>query len=197
MVFKRRNKLFKYAVDLFVELLEQVTKRKQDHIKVNAKDRDSWNVFMDYYQDKIGEDFIRKFIQYGFQSWFNDGSKKDYSRSIKFNWVIGVTSIKRWEACSVRTNIFITRMSLKTDYKINNLPTESKFPELLLKLRPNEEKFKEAYLNSQKGMAWCIANTTLYFHKSSNCAVCKFKSECRNILKKEYPKINKIRGYGE
>lgn len=196
MVFKRRNKLFKFAVDLYIELLEQVTK-KQQNVKCNDIDKRGWDAFMDHYNDNVGEEFIRKFAQYGFQSWFNDGSDVDYSKRIRFGWVFGMAAIKRWNALGAETNVYITRTDLKVKNKINNITTETKFPELLTVLRPAEEKFKESYLNTQKGMAWCMANTTLYFHKSSNCVVCKFKCECKKVLKENYPKVNKLRGYDE
>ena len=195
-VVRRRQRLFRYAVDTFVELLEQVTKRKVNY-KCNNSDTACWNNFMDTFSDLIGEEFVRKFAEYGIQSWFNSGAKKDYSREIRFNWVFGKTAIARWKKYDIDTNVYITRIGLKKDHKINVIKKKTEIPALISTIRPAEEKFKAAYHNTNRGFLWCIANTTLYFHKSSKCATCKFKNECKELLKKEYPKIYVKRGYGE
>lgn len=193
---RKRQRLFRYAVDTFVELLEQVTKRKVNY-RCNNGDTACWDNFMDTFSDRIGEEFVRKFAEYGIQSWFNSGAKKDYSREIRFNWVFGKSAIERWNKYDIATNVYITRIGLKTDHKINVLKRKTTLPELLLSIRPAEEKFKAEYHNTKRGLLWCVANTTLYFHKSPKCATCKFKTECKEILKQEYPKIYVKRGYGE
>lgn len=194
---RRRQRLFKYAVDLFIELLEQVTKRKNVNYKCSNADTACWDNFMDTFSDSIGEEFIKKFCEYGIQSWFNSGSKKDYSRDIRFNWVFGKTAIKRWNKHDISTNVYITRIGLKKEYDINVIKKHTELPNIVNTVRTVEEKFKETYHNTNRGFMWCVANTTLYFHKSSKCATCKFKQECKELLKNEYPKIYVKRGYGE
>jgi hypothetical protein len=152
---------------------------------------------MDTFSDRIGEEFVRKFLEYGIQSWFNDSSEKDYSHQIRFNWIFGKTAIERWNKCDIATNVYITRIGLKKNHKINVLKKETKIDEIVMSIRPVEEKFKGEYHNTKRGLLWCVANTTLYFHKSSKCATCLFKNECKDILKQEYPKIYLKRGYGE
>lgn len=191
---RKRQKLFKYAVDNFVELLEQVTKRRVNY-KCNNSDTACWNNFMDTFSDSIGEEFIRKFIEYGIQSWFNSGTKKDYSHEIHFNWIFGKAAIKRWNKFDISTNVYITRIGLKKNHKINLIKKETEIPKLINSIRVVEEQFKTDYYNTNKGFLWCIANTTLYFHKSSKCATCYFKNECKELLKQEFFKIYEIRGY--
>lgn len=193
---RKRQRLFRYAVDIFIELLEQITNRKVNY-KCNDADLACWDNFMNVFSDRIGEEFVRKFAEYGFQSWFNKGCKKDYSRDIRFNWVFGKAAIERWNKCNIDTNVFITRAGLKTEYKINLLKRKSSLLEQMSKVRSMEEKFKSDFHNSKRGFLWCIANTTLYFHKSSNCVTCTYKVECKKLLKQEYPKIYIKRGYGE
>lgn len=193
---RRRQRLFRYAVDTFIELLQQVTKRKVNY-KCNDADTSCWDNFMDTFSDRIGEEFIRKFAEYGIQSWFNSGCKRDYSRDIRFNWVFGKTAISRWKKYDISTNVYITRIGLKKEHKINVLKRKSNLSKIVSNVRPFEEKFKAEYHNTNRGFMWCVANTTLYFHKSSKCATCVFKNECKELLKQEYPKIYKKRGYGE
>lgn len=193
---RKKQRLFRFAVDLFIDLLEQVTKRKVNY-KCNNADTASWNSFVDTFGDNIGEEFVRKFTEYGIQSWFNPGAQRDYSRAVRFSWIFGSAAIKRWNALSAETRTWVVRNSLKTDHKINTLKRTTRVPELVIKLRPVEEKFKSEFHNTNRGLLWCVANTTLFHHRSSHCTTCKFKENCKEILKSEYHKIYIARGYGK
>ena len=193
---RKKQRLFRFAVDIFIDLLEQVTKRKVNY-KCNNADTASWNSFVDTFGDNIGEEFVRKFTEYGIQSWFNPGAQRDYSRAVRFSWIFGSAAIKRWNALSAETRTWVVRNSLKTDHKINTLKRTTRVPELVIKLRPVEEKFKSEFHNTNRGLLWCVANTTLFHHRSSHCTACKFKENCKEILKSEYPKIYIARGYGK
>ena len=193
---RKKQRLFRFSVDLFIELLEQVTKRKVNY-RCNDADVSSWNKFIETYGDGIGEEFLRKYIEYGIQSWFNSGSERDYSRAVRFSWIVGSAAIKRWNALNAETRTFVVRSSLKTEHKINTLKHRSQLSELLTKVRPSEEKFKAEFHNTNRGLLWCVANTTLFHHRSSHCTTCKFKENCKEILKSEYPKIYTARGYGK
>lgn len=193
---RKKQRLFRFAVDLFIDLLEQVTKRKVNY-KCNNADTASWNSFVDTFGDNIGEEFVRKFTEYGIQSWFNPGAQRDYSRAVRFSWIFGGAAIKRWNSLSAETRTWVVRNSLKTDHKINTLKRTTRVPELVIKLRPVEEKFKSEFHNTNRGLLWCVANTTLFHHRSSHCTTCKFKENCKEILKSEYPKIYIARGYGK
>lgn len=195
-----KRKLFRYSVDLFIEVLGQVTNRKFSY-KCNDKDVLSFDYFYDYFSNNgknyIGEEFVRKFLLYGIQSWFNDGTERDYSRSVRFNWIFGKSAIERWKKYDIETNVYITRIGIKKDHKINVIRKHTEIPKIVGTLRQTEEKFKAEFHNTRRGLLWCIANTTLYFHKSSSCATCNYKNECKKLLKQEYPKIYLRRGYGE
>lgn len=192
---RKRKRLFRYAVDNFIDILGQITKKKINY-KCNNADNYSWELFMDTFSDNVGEEFVMKYLQYGLNHWFND-SKKDNSKRIRFNWIFGKSSIKRWKKKDISTNVYITRVGLKKNYDIDVVKKTSKLNEIFITIRQSEENYKVEFLNTKRGLLWCVANTTLYFHKSGNCAICENKKICKEILKEEYPKIYKIRGYGE
>lgn len=196
-VARKRQRLFRYAVDLFVQLLKQVTGRKNIKYLCNDSDTACWRVFVDTFSERIGENFVRKFCEYGIQSWFNDGAEKDYSHSVRFSWIFGKAAIERWKKNDIRTNEYIIRSGLKTNYKINTIRKSTNVPKIVNELRVVEEKFKSNYYNTRRGFAWCIANTTLYFHKSSLCAACIYKDICKKTLEQEYPKVYIKRGYAK
>lgn len=197
MTIKERQ-LYRQAVDMFIDMLENITKRRVNY-KCNDADVAAWQAFIDEFDTNIiGTDFINTFLEYGFQSWFNTGTEKDYSRSVRFGWMFGKAAIKRYRAFDPTTNRRIVQGHIKKlgiyKPKVNRT---SKIAELIQKIRPAEENFKKAYHNTERGYAWCIANTTLFHHRSSLCTVCKFKGECKELLEKQYPKIYVKRGYGK
>lgn len=191
----RKQELYRYAVDIFIELVKQVTKRSRLNYRCNDSDVSAWNSFIDEFSARVGKEFVRKFAEYGIQSWFNDGEVRDYSKAVRFSWVFGKNAISRWKKLGAEVNVRITQNSLKQNYDINVVKHESNIGKVVTSLREVEERFKKEYHNTKRGLAWCIANTTLYHHKSSLCATCIYKKECKDILKNEYPKIYKIRGY--
>lgn len=193
---RKQQRLFRYAVDLFIQLLGQVTHRRVNY-KCNDADVASFEKFLEEFGDGIGENFVREFTEYGIQSWFNDGNPRDYSRSVRISWIFGSNAIKRWYALPGHARTHYVRGYLKKNHKINVIKRETTLPQLLTSLRLAEENHKARFYNTKRGLAWCVANTTLYFHKSTYCAGCEFKDVCKETLKTEFPKVYKQRGYGE
>lgn len=192
---RKRQRLFRYAVDTFIDLLEQVTKRRVDY-KCNNADTGCWDGFMDNFGDNIGEEFVRTYTMYGIQSWFNDGSEVDYSRRVRFSWLFGKKAIKRWYAFDMKTNVRITQKSLKQNHVIKAIPLNNRVAKMISEVRFVEENFKAEYHNTNRGFLWCVANTTLYHHKSKYCVTCKFKQDCKKLLEQEFEKVYLKRGYG-
>lgn len=194
----KEKKLYRESVDLFIEILESITKKKHNY-RCNDADVKAFQVFCDSFDTNvIGMSFIKKYLEYQFQSWFNTGMEKDYSRTVRFSWMFGQKAIKRWRVFSPETNAKIVTSHIKKlgIYKAK-VVRETKIPELILKVRSVEENFKREYHNTKRGFAWCVANTTLYNHKSSLCVRCVFKNDCKEVLKEQYPKVFIKRGYGE
>lgn len=190
----KNKKMFRYSVDYFVELLCKVKKRKVNY-KCNNGDTAAWNNFILDAPKNIGETYMKQLIEYGIQSYFNDSCSDAQRNNIRFSWMISESALKRWKKTDIKTNVYVTRIGLKKHYDVNVSKHKSKLCLIAMEIRPVEESFKSRFFNTKKGLLWCIANTTLYYHKSSYCASCKFKNECKDILKENYPNIYKKRGY--
>lgn len=74
--------------------------------------------------------------------------------------------------------------------------------EFEVKLTKKKEKkiftknpIRQLYLNTQRGFDACIVSTTLFDHQDSSCHICNYKHQCRELLKTNYPRIWKERGY--
>lgn len=195
----KNRSLYKYAVDLFIELLNKVQDSRMKPYRCNDNDTAAWDVFCDYCKDNkivMSEEFIRKFIEYGLQSWFNDDVEYTKRQNVRFSWVFGSAAIKRWNALPADARAYCVRSCLKKKYDIKRRKESSKrLSSLLTKVRDVEERFKSEYLNTPRGLLWCKANTTLFLHKSPSCAVCEYKDECKEILRVNMPNVYKLRGY--
>lgn len=195
---RKETALYRKAVDMFVDMLDGITHR-QTNYRCNDADVASFENFLkEFGTNSIGENFLKKFLEYQFQSWFNTGMEKDYSHTVRFQWMFGTKAIQRWKKFTPDFNTYLVRSHIKKlgIYKTQTSAT-TKIPELILRVRPAEEALKKEYFNTRRGYAWCIAGTTLYHHRSPLCARCNFKQDCKKLLKQELPKVYIKRGYGE
>lgn len=201
LVSRRKERLYRYAIDQFVRLSAQVQGKEYIDYRANKLDRQGWDLFWDHYRDShIGEEFILKFVEFGFQSWYNDDwihkVHKSRSKSIRFNWIFGNKGIRRWEAMDQRRNVDVVRDDLKQKYNIVEERQRSPlFADMVRQVRDTEEKFKEHGYCTDEGLISCLQFTTLYNHLSPLCAACTNADECKELLKENFHKIYIERGY--
>ena len=197
MIVPKNRSLYRYAVDTFSDLLNQVQERSAAY-RCNDIDVKCWNAFVEEFSKREGvtitKGFIRDFTEYGLQSWFNPDVSNGDKQRVRFNWIFSRKAIERWDALSAKARKRCVRTCLMRDYDITN-NVRPKLNKAFTSIRPVEERFKREFYNSRKGFSWCIANTTLYNHKSMLCGGCKFRVECKDILQRNYIKIYKLRGY--
>ena len=192
----QRRGLYRYAVDVFIELLRQITGRRIDY-RCNELDVSCWNNFTDTFSNSVGEEFVRRFEEFGMNHLFSVKRDDEYVYKVKFSWIFGKRPIERFNRSGLGCSAYVTRKGIKRKRRISLQSGRGDKAALINSVRSQEERFKEMYFNTKRGMMWCVSNTTLYFHKSGWCARCVFKSECKKILSTEYPRIFESRGYGE
>lgn len=195
---QRGRKLFRESVDLFIALLRQIKGDPGFQYRITDADVagfDSWVAAVG--ADKIGSDFMRRWAEYQFQSWFNDGTTRDYNHAVRYNWIFnGGSAVKRWRALPEDKRQWVVRTSLKRDFSVGRgKRSGAGGTELFTTLRASEEAVKRRFAGTARGLIWCVANTTLYNHRSTVCVVCKFKSDCLETLKREFPRVAVGRGY--
>lgn len=195
---QRGKRLFRESVDLFTTLLRQIKGAPRFVYRMTDADTAGFDAWVAYFgADKIGSDFMRRWAEYQFQSWFNDGTVRDYNHAVRYNWIFnGGSAVKRWNALPEDKRRWVVRTSLKTDFAVGGSKGARSAPtELFTTLRSSEEEVKGRFYGTGRGLVWCVANTTLYNHRSAKCVVCKFKTDCLETLKREYPRIATARGY--
>ncbi len=188
----KERTLYRQTVDRFINYLSRVYKRKTEY-RCNAQDVTAWNNWVEYYGKSVGRDLAWKYLDYGFQSWFNADFDSE-THAIRFSWIYGKPAIKRWEKLGQKLNVEIAERDVKAKYKLYEVEVfGSRLRATLTAVRPFEEQFRGQYLNTKRGLANCVANTTLYQPNSPTCKLCKVKSNCKAILKRNYPRVYKAR----
>lgn len=198
MIVPKNRSLYRYAVDTFSDLLTQVQERSTAY-RCNDVDVRCWNAFIEEFTKRdvtFTKGFVKDFCEYGIQSWFNPDIPKSEKQRVRFSWIFSRKAIERWDALNAKVRKHCVRTSLRKNYKITNGLTP-KLKSAFTSIRQIEERFKKEFHNSRRGLSWCVANTTLYNHESTLCAGCDYKDECKKILKQNYSKIYKLRGYSD
>lgn len=196
----RKYSLYAYTVELVIDLLTQMGGTKLKYWRCNAADVAAWNHFVETYGMTVGQDFVRRFILFQLNARFGQREVKPDAyelKRVRLAWLIGKPAIARWEKVSPRGTTQFVQREIRNVYTLRTVLVQSHIQRFITEVVPREEHMKRAFHSTQKGFAWCVANTTLYNHKSRWCATCTFRTACKATLKENYPKIYKKRGYAD
>lgn len=145
----------------------------------------------------LQETALKKYMEYQFTFWYKKDAKYGKGTSIQIEWIIGDKALERWINLNKKHISYVIRKTLKTDVDLKPKPVkkDSKWNSALLELSRIEEIDKAKFLNEEGGLEYCILTTNMYNHKSPNCMLCNFSTDCKKRLKVIYPKIFEVRGY--
>lgn len=132
----------------------------------------------------IGENWLRHYFRFQFDYWLD----KEIDRRITLQWILGKKAFDRyqkvdnWEQVNyhIEKNTSFIIFENEKDNQENNYENQQRL----------------LHLNEDIGLLWCIDHTSLY-DKCSACFRCKFKAECKELLKMNYPNLYKIRGLND
>lgn len=195
----RKQALYRYSVKLLIDILYQMGCDMRNTFRVNNTDIYAWNAFIEHYES-ASKDFVRRFILFQLNCKYGSRngaiSRTTLSRT-RLAWLVSKKAIDSWEKVNPEFANKLTSKQLKSRFELTTVSVKSSIPDIATKLIEREEKAKSEFINTNKGLAWCVANTTLYHHKSRWCVSCRFNGECKEMLRLNYPLIYKIRGYAE
>lgn len=152
-----------------------------------------------YGKKASGKDFLFRYFCFQFDYWYWKGLEKNisiYGRNIQLSFIIGKKAFDRFqkrnseydwrldnlpfmEKCSIKKSDLVRDYAkVKTDSKVDT-----------------EAPIKLAMYNEPEGFLNCIDFSTMFNHKSHICQGCKFKKDCKKLLKKVHPTLYTDRGY--
>jgi hypothetical protein len=199
-----KNKEVKLVVDKFKYHYKAVTGDESFRLNMTTTRLTMTLNFIDYMKKMtnspiLGEDYLKSFMEFQFNHWFQHEGKFGKGTSIQLEWIIGKKALKRWfdrsEKYKRATDIIVRKnLKKKVVFKLDGVRNEG-WSKTMLEVREVEEFEKEMFFNTAKGFVNCTLNTTLYHHKSKFCMECKYKDKCKEQLKEQYPIVSKLRGY--
>ncbi len=196
---------------VYQEYYRQITLNSDYVLPKNLMNDRALNSFCDYIDKsvglkRVGLDWIIEFVELSFHWWYKSNHLKFGLSSIKLNWIIGKNSIERFDKVKNKHYILTffkkeirvkVGLSVRNKLKLKSSTILEANRNWLLELSEDEENFKKQFYNKPEGLLWCVSNTTLFNHKSELCQKCNNRSRCKEILKKNMPRLFKLRGYLE
>lgn len=197
--------LYKDVRLLYENLYKQCTQNKNYVYKSVDRDRKLilkfivW-IIKKYGKDKITNDLLIQYFEFQF-SYYRGVITPSGKNSIMMNWIVGPMAIKRWEERNIKEN-HVVRWRVQRDnikLSISDEVKKKKVNKALLfrylkQINPIEEQEKLRYLNKRIGYIHCRDFTTLYNPNSEICnKKCAYKEQCIKRLKKNFPKLYKLR----
>jgi|SRR5690606_6231326 len=137
-----------------------------------------------YNINSIGEQWLRHYFRFQFAYWLD---KENVKRKISLQWILGKKAFDRYQKYMTGDNVD------KINYYIEKNTSFIIFDdEKSTENNDYEDQHRAKYLNKDIGLLWCIHHTSLY-KKSPICFRCKFRNECKELLKINYPLLYKKR----
>lgn len=148
-----------------------------------------------YKLESVGVPILLKYFLFQFNYWHQKETRFD--GLVMLGWVIGPKAIQRWINIEDRgkidflVNVYFAKKKDVSYSSILNHLCPPKVSLAMLLLNDVEELEKSRYFNNKegRGLLHCIEATTLYNGRSIYCLQCNDKSDCRILLKNNFPHI--------
>lgn len=140
----------------------------------------------------VGLNFIFDYFVFQFDYWVNLDTM--FGKKIPLSWFIGKKAFQRWLERPER-DLFHAYQTASSHNLYKGLISPEQGTLNVQKLDEHEENEKGRFYNEPEGFVNCAETTTLYNHRSSSCMTCKWRLDCKKLLKQEYPKLYILRGY--
>lgn len=150
----------------------------------------------------VDELWFFNYVESNWNYYFDKKGMKFGKMSIQLNWIFGEKAFIRYvQIKEIDDNYFSKCRKINIDLGLNIFPTITdlkgkNFYDLNIRSAVfSEDIERRRFHNTPEGFYWCSSNTSLYNHKSSFCAVCRFNQDCKKRLKQSSPNVFKSRGY--
>lgn len=150
---------------------------------------------LERYGEAAGTDWIVDYLVYQVHYWHD----KDTRYKVTLGWVLGEKALERflrrppgktwYEDRMLQEKLGMSREELKKRWRL----TTGEHPLQAYRNPVHEERIKAQYLNTEFGFFQCQTLTTLYTD-CETCRKCLSQGKCKDLLKKIFPELARIRG---
>lgn len=149
----------------------------------------------EYGLESVGRTLIYDYFCFQLNYWKDMDTR--FGKKIPLPWFIGKKAFKRWLENPEEDLWHAHQTADEFEIHIDLIHTIDLVSVNSLELKQQEETEKRRYHNEDDALAHCLEFTTLYNHRSPECVTCKFKGECKKLLKANFFKLWIKRGYSE
>lgn len=152
----------------------------------------------------VGKTFLWDYFLFQFNYWDELELENKFSDKIVIAWIVGKKAFERWKErdreydWQLETSPIIGKYQL--DQKYLFLVWESlEKPQSQSSISvpfDSSKRIRKEHLNTENGFATCILLTTLFDPKDLSCIKCKSRSDCKELLRVNFPKLYNQRGLG-
>lgn len=140
----------------------------------------------------LGDQFLWNYFVFQFKYW-SELDIKSFSEKIQPSYIIGKKAVERWFLRDIEYDYLFQRCDFIETYGLskNDVIQQEKHAYK----GDHEINIKTKFHNTPNGFDLCLTMTTLYNHKHICCMSCNYRSDCKAILKENFPNIYAKRGY--
>jgi hypothetical protein len=152
--------------------------------------KDFWEWVLNKRKDLLFPKRFFHYLTFTFQNLKNKGFDFENLRIFNLDLIFGENSRIRYleRSWDEDWKYEIDNSFLISEYKINR----NNFLEFcnlkeIKKIETYDSPHRAAFLNKEEGLAYCMLNTTLFDPSDSSCKNCKVRSDCKIVLKAQFP----------
>ena len=190
-----------YVIFIFKEFYEKVNGTQK--YRFDKNDRSALDNFIEVvltnHSEELSKKWLLDFLEFSWDYQYN--VKRRNNNKIRLTWIVGKPAYQRWLNSLKSESYWKARRKINKELNLEiGMSVEISDSSLSLKQRicsvnETEEIEKKRFFGTKEGYLWCSTNTSMYNHRSMNCTICPFKSECKERTKNKIPKTYAVRGY--
>ncbi len=149
----------------------------------------------------VGNQFLWDYFLFQFNYWHELNLQNGFSDKIVIAWIVGKKAFKRWTQrdkefdWAIDKSEIIEAYGLDQKYLFRLTESLHEKPQTKIQSVPfdSSKRIRKEYLNTDKGFAICIEQTTLFDPKDFSCLKCNNRTDCKELLRVNYPTLFKQR----
>jgi hypothetical protein len=148
----------------------------------------------------VGASFLWDYFLFQFQYWEDLTLTNKFSDKIVLGWIVGKKAFQRWQERDKEFDWQIETYSIIATYELDkkyllqcNTCEKPKIENPKSVPYDSSKPLRRQFHNTNKGFATCLEFTTLFDPKDISCIKCQFRTDCKELLKVNYPQLYKER----
>ena len=139
--------------------------------------------------ENAGENYLFRYMCFQFHRWHNLETR--FGKGIiPIAWVIGSKAYDYHDlAKDTNWKLHSTILFEKFDVQKSDLISNIGMTNIIVDVSPSEESDRKLYLNTKRGLIFCLDYTSQWHPKSEVCRACSNRNECVELMEVKYPLI--------